>query len=238
MHNRRGQFESTQPPIPYNLHREAERHRVLEHNTYIRYGFADGPLEHVPDPESEQNLKKAAPTATFNHPTGHKRKRASVDDAAEVNGDNHILVLSPKAKRPRTSRTPHLTGTVILTPAGCTWSARDWSCAYDVAVMTMLSTYRSFSSVQKSIWSRETPLNHVLSVSFDHLLSSQCQLLFHSAYNKICDHLRDHLSICDPDMDNLVPRLLSFSNILQNKSIPHYRLSTHVLLCLLVRLMS
>ena len=38
----------------------------------------------------------------------------------------------------------------------------------------------------------------MLSVSFDRLLSLQCQLLSHSAYNKICDHLRDHLSIHDP----------------------------------------
>src|ERR1700728_1658841 len=85
---------------------------------------------------------------------------------------------------------PHSTATVILTPAGCTWSAEDWSCAYDVAIMTMLSTYRSFSSDQKSIWSQETPLNRALAISFDHLLSSQHQLLSHSAYNEIRDPLK------------------------------------------------
>jgi hypothetical protein len=63
--------------------------------------------------------------------------------------------------------------------------------------MTMLSTYHSFSMVQKSMWVRETPLNRALSISFDHLLSSQCQLQSHSAYNEIHDHLRDHLSIHD-----------------------------------------
>ena len=172
---------------------------MLECNTYIRYGFADGCLEHVPDPESEQNLKKTTPSAIFDLPAEHKRKRASTDNAADFKNKankGHNLVLTTKVKWPRISKT--VPPNVSFTTAGCTWSAEDWSCAYDVAIMTMLMTYRSFSTEQKAIWAEETRLNHVLSVSFDHLLSSPHQLLSHSAYNEIRDHLRDHLSLRDP----------------------------------------
>ena len=40
-------------PIPADLYAEAQRLKILEHNTYIRHGLRSGSLKAVPDPEAE-----------------------------------------------------------------------------------------------------------------------------------------------------------------------------------------
>ena len=53
--------------LPYTLLQEctSKRLNALEHNTNIHYGFQDGPLHHVPDPESECHMTRTSLIANF-----------------------------------------------------------------------------------------------------------------------------------------------------------------------------
>jgi hypothetical protein len=147
---------------------------ALEHNTYIEYGFAKGPLVKVIDPESERSLVRTTFKACFSNADkdqrqdkGQKRKR---DDNENVDG-GFILEAVPKKKhvepkkkcvepRPKKNhiepKKEHVETPVSTTMAnhtsdpasppsgGCVWSEVDWSCAYDSTVMSMFYTYMSF----------------------------------------------------------------------------------------------
>lgn len=59
-------IEHLNKPLPYDLVREVERLEALEHNTYIHFGFQQGILKEIPDPESEiTSIGKVPPKVTF-----------------------------------------------------------------------------------------------------------------------------------------------------------------------------
>lgn len=74
-------------PLPHALVIDAQRLQVIEHNTYVNYGFSKGSLKPVPDPETERNQRGVTFVACFDHDAGAgkskcKRPRAPPDCAS------------------------------------------------------------------------------------------------------------------------------------------------------------
>jgi hypothetical protein len=81
--------------------------------------------------------------------------------------------------------------------AGCTWSQTNWSCAYDVILMSVFYAYLAFNNNTKIKWSEETILSCSLALSFQEISSSNNLLMSSSTFNTIRDRLRDYLSNLD-----------------------------------------
>jgi hypothetical protein len=89
----------------------------LEHNTYIKYGFVEGPLKFVTDPESEQAFGKMTFLASFdalemtqNH-MGRKHKQHK---------DHEIIVSSNAPKGKHTCLSPRFFSFCsLITPSIC-----------------------------------------------------------------------------------------------------------------------
>ncbi|KAG2153441.1 uncharacterized protein EDB93DRAFT_1082495 [Suillus bovinus] len=64
-------------PLPYDLLQEMKCLHQLEHNTYIRHGFAEGALVNVIDPESERELPPKKLQGKFIAPKGSSQWKLS-----------------------------------------------------------------------------------------------------------------------------------------------------------------
>ena len=85
--------------LPYNLLQECKRLNALEHNTYIHYGFQDGALHQVPDPESERHITRTSLIANFNE---------SLKPSSSNRVEKDALPSQPKRKRQNnTEFSPH-----------------------------------------------------------------------------------------------------------------------------------
>ena len=203
-------------PIPFSLLLEDRRLCALEHNTLVQYGFLTAELTEVPDPESERREGPAKFVAQFDLPDANapNKRKCHDDDSGEAevkkkvkankkmstaNVSNHL-----KAKKNKESDVPNLDShQQQLAPrppsGGCSWSAIDWSCAYDSVPMSVFYAYMSFTEQTHQHWMQQTTLNNALGLSFDTLLQSSTQLMSTLDFNNIRDHLRNFLSNKDPD---------------------------------------
>jgi len=64
-------------PLPYNLCIKADHLATLEHNMYIHYGFREGSLCSVQDPESERHVKKTNFTTSFDVPDATQKRKCT-----------------------------------------------------------------------------------------------------------------------------------------------------------------
>jgi len=195
-------------PLPYNLRFEANRLQALEHNTYIHYGFHEGTLCLVPDPESEKQMKKTSFVTSFDTPDAtRKRKRTTAQELvkvtkrARISNAAQILDCRSEKKNERTQISNcNLIQSLVPLSGGCTWSESDWSCAYDSVLMSVFYAYLSFNNVQRQRWSQQTAINSVLAQSFRCLISSREKMMCSDEFNTVRDHLRNFLSHSEPDI--------------------------------------
>ena len=203
-------------PIPYNLLQESNRLNVIEHNTYIQYGFRHGPFQTPKDPESEQNITHTTLVANFfENPSTPKSSITKKNTSSSSNDSKRKRENSPtpaasilddssnkKQKKKDISVTSSFTSSTnnFNQPlsAGCTWSAIDWSCAYDCALMSIFYAYLSFNDTIKSKWRKQTSLTNLLTPLFQELTGSHENMMSPILFNKIRDYLRDYLSDSDP----------------------------------------
>jgi hypothetical protein len=176
--------------IPHSLLLETKRLAAIEHNTYIRYGFSQGILQTVPDPEGETEDRKTIPVASFDIPPPRPKRNRDCDNQGKVE-DN-----KPSPKRQRISNA--IANRKQALSGGCTWSEADWSCAYDSVLMIVFYAYLAFNTTAKDSWKGQTQLNVTLAQSFDYLISSQARLKSPSEFDVLRDRLRDFLTRQDP----------------------------------------
>lgn len=198
-------------PIPYNLLQESKRLQILEHNTYVRYGFRDEKFQPIFDPESERNIthtnliahfdtsqakqqKKEKSNTTISKPStitnspNLKRKHANSVDTSTT---------TPKKKHQQKSAST-LFSDQTLTPisGGCTWNNENWSCAYDSVIMSLFYAFLSFDDITKTDWYQQNNLTNKLAILFQQLITSESDgnIMSSTSFNYIRDQLRDYLS--------------------------------------------
>ncbi|PPQ75766.1 hypothetical protein CVT24_002642 [Panaeolus cyanescens] len=214
-------------PLPHDLFVEHKRLQALEKNTLITYGFEQGDLVPVPDPESEIRLdQKKIRVVPEYEPEKRTLKRKYDNQVSSRTNGNHSAVNEPSSeeleqragditpsqsvKRLKSSvnptRRPEMTADAPINVsqtgsrllAGCEWTSENWSCAYDAVFMSLLFAYTSLGEISQN------SLKHNLDKETDfklgkafHFLSSN-PFSTSEQYNQLRDELRDVLSTRDP----------------------------------------
>ena len=190
------ELENLNKPIPYNLLQEIKRLNLIEHNTYIKFGFSTAPYKVVIDPESEESSAHTTLVAKFDSsstsitdkPKNKLRKRKK-SPTPSLDRD---LQQTP-SKRCRTNNSSNNTS---LT-AGCTWCKNNWSCAYDCVIMSIFYAFLSFDDDTKRAWCQQTTLSTIITPFFYHLIESQTNIMCTENFNKVRDEMRNFLSHSD-----------------------------------------
>lgn len=215
-------LERLNKPIPADLYVEVERHKVLEHNTYIRHGLRSGTLKDVPDPEAERGDKRvlkvkfnddSAGTDVDNDDKQNKRKRevteaticaevgsldlqmcADLSDQPKLN--KKVKIFGSKQSSPVVQERLRLVTPVSLSPpsTGCRWSATDWSCSYDVVFTSLFHVYRASDRDLKQRWITLSDHAKHLAESFDFLSMNHTDLFSQNSFETCRDRFRDKLS--------------------------------------------
>ena len=114
-------------PVPHDLYIEHRCLQTMEHNMLIKYGFENGTMQDLFDPETKihTQYKTIHPTFDIEPNSKQKKKRKSNDKDASTQG-------FPSSKKKKTKLGGKiLTQKSMPVPGGCVWSQIDWSCAYD-----------------------------------------------------------------------------------------------------------
>ena len=204
------QLQDLEKPLPYNLLQESKRLAILEHNTYVQYGFRSDNYRKIIDPESEQNVPHTIPVANFDTTdstssttsntsksqtkkkpppkplSSHSPPKHFIDSDSHSTLNNRITF-----KRPRLET--QVPPNEALT-SGCKWSSIDWSCAYDCVVMSFFYAYLSFNDTVRARWREQTNLTNIIAPFLEHLTTSSNNIMCSNNFNIVRDRLRDYLS--------------------------------------------
>ena len=165
------ELENLNLTIPYNLLQEIKRLDIIEHNTYIKFGFNSAPYKTVIDPESEENTAHTTLVAKFNSSStsitdkpNNNNKKGKKSPTPPLERDLQQIPL----KRPRT----HNSSTNTFLTAGCTWCINNWSCAYDCVIMSIFYAFLLFDDNTKLAWCQQTTLSTIVTPLLHHFLTT------------------------------------------------------------------
>ena len=180
-------------PVPHDLYIEHRRLQTMEHNMLIKYGFENGTMQDLFDPETEihTQYKSIHPTFDIEPNSKQNKKRKSNDKDASTQG--FPCSKKKKAKLGRKIMTQKSTPV----PGGCVWSQTDWSCAYDSFFMIFFYMYHSSSQPWRVSWSTYSPLTISLNMFFEEM-SLAYNDGHHPDFNRNRDKFRDILSAHRP----------------------------------------
>ena len=206
------QLQDLEKPLPYNLLQESKRLAILEHNTYVQYGFRNDNYKKMVDPESEQNVPHIIPVANFDttNSTSNTSSNSSKSPTKNAPPTKALPFHSPpkhfidsnsnsSSDNKKSFKRPRLETQVLPNEAltsGCEWSSIDWSCAYDCVLMSIFYAYLSFNDrdIVKTRWREQTNLTNILAPFLEHLTTSSINIMCSQNFNIVRDRLRDYLS--------------------------------------------
>ena len=186
---------------------EVHRFQVLAKDTLIFHGFSNGTLLPVPDPESELKVTKQIINVKIadENPTSTCLKKRKLDDQHDFNDNILTTTSSPDPKRPKNAQVENIAllksnavDQSFLPSAGCSWTAENWSCAYDSVFMSLYCLYIQSSLQLRYDLRSISGLANSLAQSYD-ILSRPLHHTM-SAFNQERDKLRDELSSINPTL--------------------------------------
>ncbi|KAG6815096.1 hypothetical protein H0H93_010990, partial [Arthromyces matolae] len=152
---------------------ETRRHEVMEHNTLVRFGFKQGSLHEVPDPEGEKsylaskhyNLRILQPDsaecnlspslkrmAENEEPARSKKQKLKSKASGKRKQPSDIENLPPSKRCRDNAISDEGQNLWPLIPYGCKWDNTNWSCAYDAMFMSFYCMFRQWGSEQRKDW--------------------------------------------------------------------------------------
>lgn len=209
-------------PLPSDLAFETKRLETLAHNTAVKYGYQQGPLMNVFDPETETPERLASKTfdvkflesSAIQISSKPNRKRKALDLDLKFERPIKTSISTPNSsiyntntgldhlsdnhlgKRLRAHNGAEQPPNSVLFTAGCSWSAENWSCAYDTAYMSLQICVAQMDYSSKVAFGKISELSTFLLQEFEEIENST--ILNAALFNASRDRFRDALFQINP----------------------------------------
>jgi hypothetical protein len=188
-------------------------HALAPASNYNEGKIMSAPNLVSPDNNLKRRKKQANPSIL--NPDTEKKKKRKIDEKITICLDQkrqkkRLLVLDPSTRNsnPDTlqkygaeSNSPsslYASARPLLLSAGCSWTAENWSCAYDSVFMSLYGVYATSSPQIRRDFISISALANSLVQSFEVLSLPLSHTT--SVFNHQRDNLRDSLSAVDPEM--------------------------------------